>query len=150
MPLSRAAVERRLCELQPDAMRRLDVMRRTASEATDPAMLELCRLRLAQLLHDDATDSTPTAAVSEQLIASLDDWRGSQLFNASQRAHLAFAEQFSVSVADVSDEDVALMEEYLSDLQIYEFAVALYVVELEMRLRRVAALTLAPSEVDRD
>jgi hypothetical protein len=149
--LSPPELERRLLQLQPEAMRSLNVMRRTACEATDPAMLELCRIRLAQLLRDDAARGPHCGApIDEQLMAALGDWRESERFTASQRAHLAFAEQFSVSVASLTDEDVAALREHLSELQVYEFAVALYVIEMEMRMRRVVALTLTSPAVHDD
>jgi hypothetical protein len=137
-------LERRLVELQPEAMHDLERLRSAAWEATDPEMLELSRLRLAQLLQDDEAFASRSRAVivDERLVAALGEWRASELFDASQRAHLEFTEQFSLSVANVTDEEVDGLLRQLTEEQVYAFAAALYVVEMEMRLRRVARLLL--------
>jgi hypothetical protein len=143
-PLTSAALERRLVELQPDVMRDLDRLRDAAWKATDPEMLELCRLRLAQLLNDDEACARRSSGVivDERLVAALGEWRTSELFDASHRAHLEFTEQFSISVANITDAEVDGLLRHLTDEQLYAFAAALYVIEMEMRLRRVARLLL--------
>ncbi len=67
----------------------------------DPVLLELCRLRVAQLLgceselrlrHDAAQD----AGLTETQVAALARWASDPAFTDDQRAVLAFAEQFVV------------------------------------------------------
>jgi metal-sulfur cluster biosynthetic enzyme/alkylhydroperoxidase family enzyme len=148
-----SAVDARLAALQPSITRAFVDMRDVAWRATDPVMLELCRLRFAQLLGDDDAFGlrTPTAVdagLDEDKVAALDDWATSTLFNARERAYLAFAEQFNIAVSSMGDDDVARLTEHDSEAEVGRFAMALYVVEMELRLRMVArrVLTMEASE----
>jgi len=61
-----------------------------AWQITDPRALELCRLRLAQLVDARAE----LAGAGEELLAELDRWEASAVFTERERAFLAFAEQY--------------------------------------------------------
>lgn len=74
-------------------------------ELVDLVVLELCRLRVAQLLGCEselAVRYAPNgilpldALVSEEIVTELAQWPTSERFDAPQRAALAFAEQFVI------------------------------------------------------
>jgi AhpD family alkylhydroperoxidase len=67
----------------------------------DPVVLELCRLRVAQLLGCTPELATRTpeavaAGLSEEQVEQLAAWPSAPCFDAPQRAALAFAEQFVI------------------------------------------------------
>jgi len=77
----------------------------------DPIVLELCRLRVAQILGCDAElarRSAPAVAagLTEEKIAALDDWRVSGAFSDLERAALRVAETFVLDPHGMSDADV--------------------------------------------
>jgi alkylhydroperoxidase family enzyme len=75
----------------------------------DPVVLELCRLRVAQLLrcpselqlrYQPALD----AGLTEDHVERLPQWPTSPMFSDAQRAALAFAEQFVIDVEGIGSE----------------------------------------------
>lgn len=149
MVLTASELDTRLTALQPDDMSALHELEATAWSTVDPARLELCRIRIAALLGDEeaARSRTPvaaTAGVDEAKVAALDAWDTSPLFDACERACLAFAEQFTVSVGHVGDADVQALLEHLSPQQVMDLSGAIYVIEMSMRVRMVARVALAP------
>jgi alkylhydroperoxidase family enzyme len=67
----------------------------------DPVVLELCRLRVGQLLGCESELAVRYAPegvepVPVELVRALPQWPTSDRFDASQRAALAFAEQFVI------------------------------------------------------
>jgi len=67
----------------------------------EPAALELCRLRVAQLLGNQSELATRTrtavdAGFTEDHVAQLAAWPTAPVFTAAQRACIAFAEQFVI------------------------------------------------------
>jgi alkylhydroperoxidase family enzyme len=76
----------------------------------DPEILELCRLRIAQLLGADAElhVRTPAAGrVDESLIDVLARWPTAPGFSEQQRSCLEYAEQILVDAQGVTDEQAA-------------------------------------------
>jgi alkylhydroperoxidase family enzyme len=78
----------------------------------DPVVLELCRLRVAQLLGAGYPQSVRTpqaqaAGLEEGRIAALSDWWNSGQFSGAERACLRFAEQFVLDAKGISDADAA-------------------------------------------
>ncbi|PXY24692.1 carboxymuconolactone decarboxylase family protein [Prauserella muralis] len=147
-----STIDARLRDLQPESARELDEMREVAWTSTDPVRLELCRLRLAALLgHPTAARTRTPAAVaaglSEDKVAQLDRWPDSTWFDAADRAHLAFAEQFTMSVSAVTDEHINDLLAHLNPEQVCAFVGAVYVIEVEMRLKMVASALLTMEEV---
>ena len=83
-----------------------------AQHAIDPVTLELCRIRVAQLLGCDeaAAERTPAAiaaGLDEELVARLAEWPTSERFDARLRACLGLAEQVLLDAQGVSDEQAA-------------------------------------------
>lgn len=81
-----------------------------AQDAVDPQLLELCRLRIAQLLDapdDFATRSPGAAGLDESLVATLRQWPTAPGFTEAQRVCLGYAEQLLVDAQGVTDDDAA-------------------------------------------
>ena len=75
----------------------------------DPVVLELCRLRVAQLLGCDSEQRVRyaparDAGLTEDQVASLPRWPQGPSFTDAQRAALGFAEQFVLDVHGIDHE----------------------------------------------
>jgi AhpD family alkylhydroperoxidase len=75
----------------------------------DPVVLELCRLRIAQLLRcaPELTARTPAAlaaGLTEDRIARLAEWPIAPDYSAVERAALAFTEMYVIDPGAVTDE----------------------------------------------
>jgi hypothetical protein len=141
----------RLRQLQPANVEELARFRDAAWSAGDGARLELCRRLLAERfggLEALASPPPPSAAgaVDPAKAAAIADWATSPLFDAADRAYLAFTEQFSTSVAHISDAEVNALLEHSSEQEVFDFAVALYITEMEMRMSIVARAMLTTTE----
>ena len=145
-----SGVIERLARLGPASVEELTRLRAAALSATDPARLELSRHLLAARLGARDALAEPRATAGEPAAAraaAVEEWTTSALFDAEDRAFLAFTEQFSTSVAHVSDDEVRALLEYASEQEVFDFVVALYVIEMEMRVSIVARAMLTPREV---
>ena len=133
--------------LQPEAT---DALERAHDVATatvpDPAVFELCRARLAELLGHPATAVDPVVQPEEAKRATLPDWRQSGAFTEKERAHLDFTEQYVMSVAALTDAQVDALLAHGSALEVHTFIVALYVTEFRMRLSLVASAVLGDDD----
>ena len=70
--------------------------------AGDPALLELARLRLADLLGEEAEADAPAwGALDPERAAGVASWPTSERYDDRERAALALAEQFTVDVTGV-------------------------------------------------
>jgi alkylhydroperoxidase family enzyme len=81
-----------------------------AQDALDPEILELCRLRIAQLLgaDDELRERSPAAAgLDEVLVEKLRQWPTAPEFDERQRACIGFAEQALIDAQEVTDDQVA-------------------------------------------
>ena len=107
----------------------------------DPVLLELCRIRMAQLLGDAAgvaarSPQAVVAGLSEQLVVRLDEWWSFPSFGEPERTALAIAEQFVVDVHGVSDERFAALAAHLGPDGAVAFSMALALFDGQSRLRR--------------
>jgi alkylhydroperoxidase family enzyme len=86
-------------------------------DQVEPELLELCRLRVAQMLGADTTVTAPPVAVAPDaaLVAQLRQWPTSDGFSERQRVALGFAEQLVVDAQGVSDEQAAQVIATLGD-----------------------------------
>ncbi len=96
----------------------------------DPVLLELCRLRIAQLLRCSTTLGTRqatarAAGLTEEKIAALPRWPSDPQFSALERAGLAFAEKFVMDPHAITDDDAAAVTTYLSANEMVAFTEAL-------------------------
>jgi hypothetical protein len=111
-----------------------------AWQVVDPVVLELCRLRLAQLFGDTAelavrTPAAVAAGLDESMILELSGWPRSPRFGQRERACLAFCEQFFIDVANVTTEETEAISAQLGVQGLADFVSALLVIEQRLRLR---------------
>jgi alkylhydroperoxidase family enzyme len=96
----------------------------------DPVLLELCRLRVAQL-HEAAwplstrTPEAREAGLDEAKLAELAEWWRSPAFTGLERACLRFAEQFVMDAKGMNDEEARPVIEALGDAGTVAFVEAL-------------------------
>jgi alkylhydroperoxidase family enzyme len=79
-------------------------------EAVDPLLLELCRLRIAQLLGCTValvyrTPEAVAAGLDENLVRSLSQWPTDVRFSDQERVCLGYAEQLLLDAQGVSEEE---------------------------------------------
>ena len=107
----------------------------------DPVALELCRLRVAQLLDARYPQSVRTpealaAGLSEGRIAALASWRTSSDLSATERACLRFAEQFVLDPQQISDADARAVVAELGDAGMVAFVEVLAILDGFSRFAR--------------
>lgn len=73
-------------------------------QAIDPAVLELCRLRIRSLLGIDATPNDDIAGLDPAKVAMLHRWPSAPSFTPHDRVCLDLAEQLLMDATGVSDE----------------------------------------------
>ena len=109
----------RVASLRPayaDALREVEAAV-WGQDVVEPELLELCRLRIAQMLGADATATQPSVAVrlGPDLVAQLRQWPTSDAFTERHQVGLGFAEQLVVDAQGVSDEQAASVIACLGD-----------------------------------
>lgn len=107
--------------------------------ATDPRVLELCRLRLGQLLGVDPSTRTIAPAAMElgvnpETVADLARWPTSPRFEPRDRAALAFAEQWLLDPSGVTDDLCAALRDALGEPGCAAFTMGLALAEAMLRL----------------
>ena len=124
----------------PDVLEHLDDLHGAVWSVVDPALLELCRLRIARLLgcpaeEERRTPAAMAAGLDEATIAELTAWPTSSRFGPRERACLAVCEQLVIDVAGMSDELALAAAEQLGPQSFRDFVTALLVLEQRQRLR---------------
>ena len=95
-----------------------------------PRLLELARLRVAALLHDEVGSATRTpaavaAGLDDDLVDALPAWPTDPRFTPTDRAALAVTEQFVVDCHGITDAQVAELHDALGDQPTVGFLIAL-------------------------
>lgn len=136
-PAGTAAVITAVLHGHPDIAEALDATHRASWAAVDHRLLELCRIRVAQLLgcDEEADARTPGVAVTADELASVSAWPTSPCFDATDRAVLAWCEQFVIDVAAMDDSTVTPVRDHLGDGGLIDLTNALLVIEQRQRLR---------------
>lgn len=116
----------------PDVLAHLTAANRAATAAIDPRLYDLCRIRLATLL--GSADTAVSDVVSDDTIHQLPSWPTSDAFTETERACLAFTEQFVIDVASLSDELAERVADRLGPEGFATFVNALLVIEQRERL----------------
>ena len=122
-------------DLAPEAFDALDHLERTIESAADLSMIDLCRVRIRQLL------GVPTDA-AEAVDEMVRNWPRSSGLNGMERSVLAFTEQFVVDVSSITSAEVAPLLDWLGPAGLYRFTYALSAVDQIERLRISLALVL--------
>jgi hypothetical protein len=118
-----------------------DVTRRVLLAAwnmTEPGLLEICRVRLAQLTGARAE----LDGADEGLLAALDDWRSSDRFNKRERVVLDYAEQYHYDHHTLSDAQRDALAGELSQREVIDFTWALHMNDAYVRI--MSLLDIAP------
>ena len=110
----------------------------------DPVILELCRLRLAQLLGDrlgvdQRTPAAVEAGLTDEDVAELAHWPTSGRVDARTRACLAFTELYVIDAHAVTDKVCGELRAELSDGEAVALTMALATFDATSRLRVVFA-----------
>ncbi len=113
-----------------DSLVALEAAHRAAWNAVDPALLSLCRNRMAMLRRHQPT----LVAMSAPDLDRLKRWPTAQEFGDIDRAALDFTEQYLIDVASLSDVQVERLGGHLGDEGLVDFVNALLVVEQRMSL----------------
>jgi len=118
-------------------------------ERVDPVLLELCRIRVAQLVEstfDLSLRYAPAraAGLGEDKLDAVADYPDSPQFTDRERAVLEFAEQFVIQSSSISDDDVTRVQAHLTPEEFIYLTKALGV--LDQFARANSAFRLAPAE----
>ena len=116
--------------LKPDVYEALRKTLTLAWQITDSHLLNLCRLRLAQMVGARAE----TASADQILLAELEGWRSSSAFSERERAALSYAEQYHVDHRRITDEQEEELARHLSRREVVNFVWALHMNDAYTRL----------------
>ena len=108
-----------------------------AWEVMDSALLDLCRLRVAMLLHCDSELEVSNSDLDSEKIASLSVWSSSSLFSECEKSCLRFTEEFIVDVSQIPDSSAFAVRDHLGEEGFVNFVNALLVIEQRIRLQLV-------------
>ena len=117
-------------------------------ELLPASLLELCRLRVAQL-HDCEAELAVRhagASVSDAQIAALADWSGSELFSEQERAALTLAEKMPWQHHDLTDEEYADLNAHFGESGVVALTIGVALFDANCRLR--LALGTEPTPVE--
>lgn len=107
----------------------LDLAAAAAPRVTDGEVLQLCTLRMAMLLGHPLAEQGKERGVSQ--------WPTSDAFNETQKACLAFTEQFVVDVSALDDATATAVSDKLGEPGLANFANALLTMEQRLRLELI-------------
>jgi alkylhydroperoxidase family enzyme len=122
----------------PETYAAIAAAQRATYAALDPALLELVALQIAHMIHrgDPASLRAPEHADPAKA-AALERWAQDPRFTDAERACLALAEQFVVSVADVDDALVDAVLAHLDPGDLFALVNAMYLFDATERLAAV-------------
>jgi alkylhydroperoxidase family enzyme len=111
----------------------------------DPLIVELCRVRLAQMVEsafDVSLRYSPAvqAGLSEEKVAALSDYPTSALFTDRERIALEFTEQWVIQSSSITDEDVERLLTVLTPEEFIYFCKALSVMDQFARANAIFAI----------
>jgi AhpD family alkylhydroperoxidase len=139
------SLPRTLSRLLPEASDLLVALNERTWQVGDPVLLELIRLRVAQLIGNPAAlqmRCSYAAAAPESKILALPDYPSSPLFSPAERDTLAFAEQFLIDVGGTTEDARAELIQHFGADGAPGVVSAIYVVEFTQRLQMIAARLL--------
>lgn len=137
--------------LRPELAELVDTYLAQAWADNDPVILELCRLRIAQLHGDEAQqrlrhDSAARAGLTEDKIADLARYVDSPHYSEHERACVSYAEQYVIDVHGIADADAARVKQRMSDGEFVAFTVALGLFDGFGRFRLVLGIDDPPTD----
>ena len=127
-----ATIEHHLAA-NPDVLEQLNLARDAAWSTVDNRTLGLCEQRIREIL-----------GVAESV--ELANWYSDDNLSDSEKACLAFTEEYMIDVANLSDEAAAKVRELLGDQAMVDFVSALLVVEQRQRIALTWATVFGDSK----
>ena len=126
-------------EFRPELAAAIESYHEFAASMVDPAVVELCKLRIAQIQRKlngaiEPSPATRAAGLTDGQLRDLAFWQGSDQFDAQQKACLELAEYFCYTAQGVTDEQVEHVAEHLSTEQILTLTAGLWVTDASTRL----------------
>ena len=128
--------------LEPQVFEHLVVLeqRLWAEDSIEAPLLELVRLRIAQLLDapadlDRRTPAAVDAGLDEAMVDELSMWPTSPRFEERQRAVLSWTEQWVIDPEQITDDDAARLTTALTEKECAALSTALAVFESLTRTR---------------
>jgi len=142
-----------LWRLRPEACGLLTALNERVWRGGDPVLLELVRVRVAQLIGNPAAARARCALAGtgvEAKLAALPGYPYSPLFSSAERAVVSLAEQFVMDVGGTTEDMRAELTGRFGADGARELVTAIYVVEFTQRLQLIAARLLddAPGPVN--
>ena len=137
--------------LQPEVFEHLSVLEQQLwADAIEAPLLELVRLRIAQILDtpielERRSPAAVAAGLDERMVDDLSNWPTSGLFDEQQRAVLSWSEQWVIDPEQITDEDAVRLHASLTDKECAALSTALAVFESLTRTRVALGLASAPS-----
>lgn len=123
----------------PQLPEAFDNLMRAAMSAVDPVALEVCRLRMADLLSvsSELAWRSPMAVehgLDEDKIVAIAQYATDGRFTPYERAVIAFTEQFLMDVSGTQDAQVELLIRYVGHEGFYLLVWAIFLTEARLRL----------------
>ena len=142
-----------LLGLRPELQPLVNDYLAAAWAASDPVVLELCRLRIAALHGDRAQqrlrhDTAVAAGLTEQQVAALPRHHDSPLYTDHQRRCIAYAEQYVLDVHGITDAQAEAIRAETGDDGFVAFTVALGLFDGLGRMRLALGLDDDPPDDD--
>lgn len=136
-PAGTSAVIADVLRDHPDVVDALAAAHTAAWAAADRRSLELCRLRVAQLVGCDAEAGVLVggSGVDGATAAELRNWPASDRFDDRDRAVLAWCEMFVIDVASLDDDTARAVAAHLGDAGLVDLTNAVLVIEQRQRMR---------------
>ena len=110
-------------------------------ESLPAETLELCRLRLAQLLRSDIALKHQEVALTSKQRDELRRWPDSGVFSASQKACLELTEVHAMDARSISDEQADAVKAHYGEVGFVALVQALGVFDAMIRLGLIWGLT---------
>ena len=111
-------------------------------------LLELCRLRVAQL-HDCEAELAvrhAEAGVSDEQVEALANWSESDLFGVAERAALTLAEKMPWQHHDLTDGEYAALQAHFGEAGVVALTIGIALFDANCRLRLAFGSEPAPIE----
>ena len=110
-------------KLRPELAGAFEQFRDFAPSKVEPAILELCRLRIIQIQDGQQdppwqTTATRAAGITDAQLRDLARWSESDQFNEAEKACLTVGEYFCYTAQAITDEHVAEVAKHLSAEQV--------------------------------
>jgi alkylhydroperoxidase family enzyme len=135
-----------LSRLRPEACGLLTTLNERVWRTGDPVLLELVRVRVAQLIGNPAVAGARSPEL-EAKVAALPDYPYSPLFSSAERTVVSLAEQFVMDVGGTTEEMRAELVGCFGADGARELVTAVYVIEFTQRLQLIAARLLDDAPV---